>query len=86
MITKAQAYTPFTLTCATCGGKATAYPYPMPKGSIFCPACSPAWLESYLKFVLANPECTTTKTPFTITCANCGTQADTTIKVLYDSP
>lgn len=38
---------PFPLTCSRCGGPATAYP----KG-VFCPVCSPAWLESFMLFCL----------------------------------
>lgn len=39
------------ITCAKCGGQATAYPMPWP-GKVYCPRCSPAWLESFLKFCL----------------------------------
>ena len=42
--------TPFKLRCARCGGEAIAYPYPWPEGSVLCPACSPAWLQSFLAF------------------------------------
>lgn len=49
-LTREQIMTPFTLTCAKCGGEATAYPYPLPKGTVFCPTCSPAWVKSYLEF------------------------------------
>ena len=45
---------PITMRCSRCGGEATAYAYPMPRGSLFCPACSPAWLESFLKFATSN--------------------------------
>ena len=46
---------PFSLTCGCCGGEAIAYPCPTPKGAIFCPKCSPAWLKSFLDF-LTNKE------------------------------
>ena len=41
---------PFSLTCLNCNAQATAYPYPLPNGTIFCSTCSPAWLESFVKF------------------------------------
>ena len=49
---KAELPKSFTLNCARCGGKAAAYAYPMPRGSVFCPNCSPPWLESFLKFAV----------------------------------
>lgn len=39
--------------CATCGSQSRAYPYPTGRGSLFCPKCSPAWLEPFLKHMLA---------------------------------
>lgn len=49
-LTKTEALRPFAITCARCGGAATAYAFPLPKGSVFCPACSPAWLQPYLEY------------------------------------
>lgn len=40
---------PFHLTCSKCGNEATAYPDPLPTGTIFCPHCSPAWLQAWLE-------------------------------------
>ena len=49
-LTRDEALQPFPVTCAQCGMNATAYAYPMPKGSVWCPRCSPAWLKAFLEF------------------------------------
>lgn len=41
---------PIEMTCANCGAKARGYPYPFPRGSLYCQNCSPAWLEDFLVY------------------------------------
>jgi hypothetical protein len=41
---------PLKMTCANCKGEMTVYPYPNPTGTGYCPNCSPAWLQSFVKF------------------------------------
>ncbi len=47
-----KALQPREMTCITCRGKMTVYPCPIPTGTGFCPTCSPAWLESFAKFMM----------------------------------
>ena len=42
------------ITCGRCKGQATAYAYPLPRGTMFCPNCSPAWLGAFLEWTVAN--------------------------------
>lgn len=42
------------ITCGRCGGQGTGYAYPLPKGTMFCPKCSPAWLGAFLEWTVAN--------------------------------
>ncbi|KKL92758.1 hypothetical protein LCGC14_1881490 [marine sediment metagenome] len=48
-----EALRPTKMTCGQCGSDDfTAYPAPVPEGTGFCPACSPAWLESFATFMM----------------------------------
>lgn len=43
------ALAPTPATCAKCGGAATIYPYPVPRGTCVCDTCSPTWLKAQLE-------------------------------------
>ncbi len=47
-----EALRPHEMNCANCSGKMKVYPCPIPKGTGFCPTCSPLWLESFAKFMM----------------------------------
>lgn len=40
--------------CANCGGPATIYPYPEPKGSCVCRFCMPVWYRAFIKQAAAD--------------------------------
>lgn len=42
------------ITCGHCGGQGTGYAYPLPKGTMYCPTCSPAWLGAFLEWTVEN--------------------------------
>ena len=42
---------PMSMACGKCGGKLTVYPAPIPKGTGFCPHCSPKWLEDFAQYL-----------------------------------
>ena len=51
-----EALRPMTMTCGTCGGNLVCYPKKwsgQEEQSVnYCANCSPAWLESFAKFMM----------------------------------
>ena len=52
LMTLDEALRPMKMTCVNCGGELTVYPAPIPEGTGFCPACSPAWLEDFARYMM----------------------------------
>ena len=50
-LTLGEVLSPMTMTCGKCGGQMVAYP-DANNGNGFCPNCSPAWAESFFKFLM----------------------------------
>jgi hypothetical protein len=36
--------------CTVCGAGGNIYPYPEGEGTMYCPNCSPPWLEKFVTF------------------------------------
>jgi hypothetical protein len=53
--------------CLRCGLHAgqgpRLYPFPLVEGTLWCPNCSPPWLQSFLDFATANQQRDITSTP-----------------------
>lgn len=46
-LTLDEALQPMSMGCAKCGGQMVVYPCHLPKGTGYCPNCSPIWLKGF---------------------------------------